>query len=79
MVKIAYKLLQYTADNLTNNITVKAIDKDGYREINKEAFKEALSKFDIQIEAGSSSYDSLDARREDAIARWNISLTAKQA
>lgn len=79
MVKIAYKLLQYTADHLENNITIKALDKDWYREVNKELFKEALAKFDIRIEAGSSSYDSLDARREDALAKWNISLTARQA
>jgi hypothetical protein len=40
---------------------------------------DSLDKFEIKVETGSSSYDTIENRREDAIARWNISNQAAQA
>ena len=45
-----------------------------FREINKEAIADAVEKYEIVIEAGSSSYDSQESRRNDAIAQRNIAI-----
>jgi hypothetical protein len=45
------------------------MDDDGFWEINKELIVDALKKYEIKIEAGSSSYDSIENRRDDAIAK----------
>lgn len=50
MVRIAYKLLQTTAENIENNIIIKKIDEDGFWDINKEAILNAIDKYDIRIE-----------------------------
>lgn len=72
MERLAYKLLQQVAENMTNNITIKALDDDSFWDINKEAIMDALEKFEIKIEAGSSSYDTIENRRNDGIAKYNI-------
>lgn len=77
LVRLTYKLLQMEFDNMDANIKVKA-DK-GYREINKEALRDAVERYEIKIQSGSSSYDSWEAKRNDALAMRNIALTAKQA
>lgn len=80
MVRLSYKILQFEFDNASENIKIKSRDEeDTFREINKEALRDAVDKYEIKIEAGSSSFDSEEARRNDAIAQWNIALQAKQA
>ena len=41
--------------------------------------RDALSKYDIFVEAGSSSYDSEEKRRSDALSRRNLAMQAKQS
>lgn len=72
--RLAYKLLAEIAENTDENITIKQMDDDGFWEINKELIVNAIEKFEIKIEAGSSSYDSIENRRDDAIAKGNIWL-----
>lgn len=79
MSRLGYKLLQEAYDNMEWNIRVKKKDWSGFWEVNKEAFKNALSKYDIRIEAWSSSFDSVEQRRDDAIARMNLALQVAQA
>lgn len=38
--------------------------------------KEAVRRYDIKVEAGSSSFDNMENRRNDAITQWNISQQA---
>lgn len=78
MSRLAYKLLQEAYDNMEWNIKVPKKDWTGDRDVNKEAFKNALSKYNIIIEAGSSSYDSVEQRRNDAIAQFNLWQKAAQ-
>jgi len=80
LVRLSYKILQFEFDNASENIKIKSRDEeDTFREINKEALRDAVDKYEIKIEAWSSSFDSEEARRNDAIAQWNIALQAKQA
>ena len=77
LVRLTYKLLQMEFENMDANINVKA--EKGYREINKEALRDAVEKYEIKIQSWSSSYDSTEARRNDSLAMRNIAMQAKQA
>lgn len=79
LTRLAYKFLQVTFDNIEWNVTIKKMDADGFWEINKEAMRDAIRRYDIRVETGSSSFDTEEQRRSDAIARWNISQQAASA
>lgn len=79
MERLAYKVLAEIAENLWENMTIKQMWDDGFWEINKEAIMDAVNKYEIRIETWSSSYDTIEERRNDAIAKFNIWLQAKQA
>ena len=76
--RIAYKLLECAYDNMDDNIIVKRLGDEWYWQLNKEMFKDALRRYSIKIEAGSSSFDSIEQRREDAIAFFNMLTQAQQ-
>jgi len=79
MSRLAYKLLNETFENMEDNIVIKKNGDEWYWEINKELLKNAIQKYEIRVEIGSSSYDNIEDRREDAIAKYNLWLQAKQA
>lgn len=76
---LAYKLLQETVENIEENIVIKKIWDSWFWEINKEALKDAIKKYEITVEIWSSSFDSIEDRRDDAIAKFNMWLQASQA
>jgi hypothetical protein len=47
--------------------------------MNKEIFRDALRRYEIKIEAGSSSYDTMEQRRNDAMARIQVAQQMAQA
>lgn len=72
-----FRILQFAFDNIDTDVTIKK--KDGkFFKLKKEAFRDALERYDIKIEASSSSFDSADTRRADALAIKNIMAEAKQ-
>lgn len=73
------KILEWTFDNIDKDITLKRIDDWKFFRVNKEAFRDALERYEIKIEANSSSFDDTESRRDDAIALNNISREAAQA
>lgn len=77
--RLAYKLLQEIAENTEENLTIKQLDDEWFWNINKEAIIDAMDKYEIKIEAWTSSYDTLENRRDDAIAKRNIGQQAMQA
>lgn len=80
MERLAYKLLQVTFDNsLEENIIIKQLDGEWFWVMHKEALRDAVNKYEIKVEAWSSSADSEETRREDRMARWNIGVQAVQA
>lgn len=80
IVRLTYKLLQFDYDNNEWEIwrVKKRKEDDSFWQIHKEALRDAISKYEIKIEAGSSSFDSEESRRNDALAKRNIGLQAKQ-
>lgn len=81
MVRLAYKFLQEMYENMWefDNLTIKKTDGTWKYKVHREALAEAIKRFDIQIEVWSSSRDSIEQRREDALAQWNIALAAANA
>lgn len=79
--KLAYKFLKKTFESLddSENIIINKTDKDWYWRIHKNAMKDAIARYDIKVEAGYSSFDSIEERRSDAIAKYNISKDAKNS
>lgn len=72
LVNLAYKFLQKTFEKAENNIVIKKLDDEWYREINKEAMRDAFRRYEIKIEPWSTSYDTQEQKRANAIAQWNI-------
>jgi len=70
--RIAYKLLETTYENMESNIYFKSADGKKFWKLHKEAFADALRRFDIRVEANSSSSLDVESRRQDAIAIKNI-------
>lgn len=78
VVELAYKILDWTVNNIKKNFVIKRIEDNKFIEINIEALKDALERYEIRAEANSSSFDDLESRREEAIALKNLLWEAKQ-
>jgi hypothetical protein len=79
MSRLAYKFLQCTFENLDDNVIIKKLDDEWFWNMNKEIMRDAIRRYAIKIEAWSSTFDSQEQRRADAIAQWNIAQQAKAA
>lgn len=73
---LAYKLLDETVENIDENIVIKKLWDSWFREMNKEAMRDAIKKYEIKVEIGSSSFDSVEDRRDDAVAKFNMAKEA---
>lgn len=74
--RLAYKLLEVTYQNMDSNIYFKSADGKKFWTVHKEAFADALRRYDIRVEANSSSSVDVESRRADAIAQKNIGVEA---
>jgi hypothetical protein len=79
MVDLAYKLLEFAYDNIEGNIVIKKTWDEGYWRVHKDFIKDALNRYDITIEAWSSTKETEEDRRNEALALYNILLWAKNA
>jgi len=70
--RMAYKLIQCAFENMEDNIVLKKMGTEKYWFVNKEALRDAITKYTIKIETGSSSYNNMEDRRDEAIAWYNI-------
>ena len=77
--ELAYKFIETAFDNMEENIIFKKQGTEDFWALNKEAFRNALERYDIKAEATSSTMDTLEGRREEAIALFNTALQAAQA
>jgi len=79
LVRLAYKLLNETFENMDNNIVISKLWDTGFWEMNKELIRDAVSKYEIKIESWSSSLTSIEDRREEALSKYNLWLQAMQS
>ncbi len=55
-----------------DNMILPSDDDKEFLLVHREAIKDAIKKYDIKVEAGSSSFDTIENRRDDAIAKYNL-------
>ena len=81
MARLANQLLQETFENLsdTDNIILENEGSEEFFIVNRALLKNAVQNYDIRVETGSTSFDSLEDRRQDAIAKYNLGIGAAQA
>jgi hypothetical protein len=77
--KLAYKFIDTAFDNIEDNIVFKKQGTEDFWAVNKEAFKNGIERYDIKVESNSSTMDTLEGRRENAIAMFNTVLQAQQS
>lgn len=77
--ELAYKILDWTANNIDKDIVIKKANSSEFLKINIAAIRDAIERYDIIVEANSSSFDDLENRRADAIALKNILIEAKNS
>lgn len=70
--RLAYKLLQCSFENMSENIVFKKMGTEGYWYMNKEVLRDALNKYQIKVEANSSSFTDIEDRRDEALAWFGI-------
>lgn len=79
VVELSYKILDWAANNIEKDIVLKKANSKEFLKININAIKESLNRYDIVVEANSSSFDNIENRRADAIARKNLMIEAANA
>lgn len=72
LARLAYKLLQCSFDNMSDNIVFKKTGSEGYWYMNKEVLRDALNKYQIKVEANSSSFTDVEDRRDEALAWFGL-------
>lgn len=77
--KIAYMILKEAFENIEENVVLKKLGAEEFWELNKEALRDAVRRYSIKVETGSSTYDDIANRRQDAMAWWNILKQANDA
>jgi hypothetical protein len=75
--EVAYLMLQSAFENMEDNIVFKKTGTEEFWNVNKEFLRNAIMRYSIRVEANSSSFDSIESKREDAIAWYNILSQAK--
>jgi len=72
--EIAYDILDIVASRFDNDI-VLSLGKNGEdikKIFNTKSFEMSPLKYNIDIESGSSSFESIESKRENAIAMYNL-------
>lgn len=79
METLAYKILDWTVNNMDRDIIIKSTKSGEFLKMNKDVLQDALKRYDIRIETNSSAFDDIENRRADAIALKNLSIEAANA
>lgn len=75
LTRLAYSVLEKVSQHASNDIYIPHTGK----KLAPELFSEAMLRYMVRVEVGSSSFDTLESRREDALALWNLSKDFKMA
>jgi hypothetical protein len=76
---LCYDMLECLFENHTDDKIVQEIGVNRYKWLSKEIFKKAKLRYLIKIDIGSSSLDSQENRREDALAKLTVLQKAVEA
>lgn len=78
LVRIAYDMLDSIAENASEDIIISRLGEDKFKWAKPAMFDDAPLRYSIRVEVGSSSFDTAETRREEALALWTIFKEAKQ-
>lgn len=78
-VEIAYDIADSIAENAKSDVIIKNLGKNKFKWAKPEIFDDAPIRYAIDIEVGSSSFDSVEGRREESLAQWTLAKDAAAA
>ncbi len=73
LVRLAYSVLEKIAQNATEDIYLPEQEK----RLKPQLFTDSMLRYVVRVEVGSSSFDTLESRREDALALWTLAKDYK--
>lgn len=76
LTKLAYDLLDKIAENASDDIIIGRLGKGRFKWAKPAIFDDAPLRYAINVEVGSSSFDSVENRREEALAMWTLAKDA---
>jgi len=71
-----YDIIDSLYENLDDDKIVAAMGEDEFMEIDKRVLEQAPLRYSIRCEVGSSSFDSIENRREDVLAKLTVAERA---
>jgi hypothetical protein len=79
LVELAYNILDSVAMNAKNDVVIERMQSGDYKWASPAIFEDAPLRYAVRVEVGSSSFDSIENRREDALAKLAVLERAAQA
>lgn len=79
LVRLAFDVLDSIAENATEDIIIHRLGEKNFTFVTKEIFEDAMLRYDIRVEVGSSSFDSVENRREEGLAFLEVAKQMKEA
>jgi hypothetical protein len=79
LVRLAYDVIDSVAENAQNDIIIQKIGEKDFKWAKKEIFEDAPLRYNIRVEVGSSSFDSVENRREEALAFLEVAKQMQEA
>jgi len=79
LVRIAYDMLDAIAENAKEDIIIARLGEQRFKWAKPEVFEDAPLRYAIRVEVGSSSFDTVESRREEALAQWTVLKEAAAA
>jgi len=77
--KLAYNIIDKLAENATDDIIIGRLGKGRFKWAKPAVFEDSPLRYAINVEVGSSSFDSVENRREEALSLWTIAKDAKES
>ena len=73
---IMYDIIDAIYENMDDDIIIAAMGEGEFVKIDKRVLEDAPLRYSIRCEVGSSSFDSIENRREDVLAKLTIAERA---
>ena len=73
---LMYDVIDNLYDNLDDDKIIAALGLEDMLKIDRRVFEDAISRYNIRCEVGSSSFDSIENRREDVLAKLTVAERA---
>lgn len=78
LVQIAYRMLDSIAEHAKHDVVVSKLGEKRFKFLKREIFEDAPLRYAIRVEVGSSSFDNIESRREEALAFMTLAERAQQ-